>query len=61
MVKLSWRKRKTLAMLANRRQWQREFDPSETSAYEIEMEHLSGYYLVTEASDPAIPTYIITE
>ena len=59
--RLQWRKGKTLAMLANRRQWQREFDPSESSAQEIEMEHLSGYYLVTEASISATPTYIITE
>ena len=48
-------------MLANRRQWQREFDPNESSAQEIEMEHLSGYYLATEASISATPTYIITE
>ena len=59
--RLQWRKGKTLAMLANRRQWNMEFLPSLTSAYEIEMEHLAGYYLVTEASIPASPTYIITE
>jgi len=59
--RLHWKKQKTLAMLANRRQWLREFDPTESSAQEIEMEHLSGYYLVTEASISATPTYIITE
>ena len=59
--RLQWRKGKTLAMLANRRQWQREFEPLETGPYEIEMEHLSGYYLVTEASIPSSPSYIITE
>ena len=59
--RLQWRKGKTLAMLANRRQWQREFEPLETGPYEIEMEHLAGYYLVTEASISATPTYIITE
>ena len=59
--RLQWRKGKTLAMLANRRQWLREFDPSESTAQEIEMEHLSGYYLVTEASISATPTYIMTE
>ena len=59
--RLHWKKAKTLAMLANRRQWDREFLPSVTTAIEIEMEHLSGYYLVTEASDSASPTYIITE
>ena len=59
--RLYWRKAKTLAMLANRRQWTRDFDPVESGPYEIEMEHLAGYYLVTEASIPASPTYIITE
>ena len=59
--RLQWKKAKTLAMLANRRQWQREFDVTESTAQEIEMEHLAGYYLVTEASISATPTYIITE
>ena len=59
--RLHWKKAKTLAMLANRRQWLREFDVDESSALEIEMEHLAGYYLVTEASDSASPNYIITE
>ena len=61
MAKLYWKKAKTLAMLANRRQWQREFHPPWTTATEIEMEHLSGYYLVTQASTEATPSYIITE
>ena len=61
MPRLHWRKQKTLAMLANRRQWQREFHPPLTAAYEIEMEHLSNYYLVTQASTEALPVYIITE
>ena len=61
MPKLHWKKKKLLTILANRRQWQREFDPIETGPYEIEMEHLAGYYLVTEASIDASPTYIITE
>ena len=59
--RLHWKKKKLLTILANRRQWLREFDPTESTAYEIEMEHLSGYYLVTEASISATPTYIITE
>ena len=59
--RLQWKKGKTLAMLANRRQWTIEFEPLETGPYEIEMEHLAGYYLVTEASIDASPTYIITE
>ena len=56
-----WKKKKLLTVLTNRRQWGREFHPPWTLATEIEMEHLSGYYLVTEASISATPTYIITE
>ena len=59
MARLQWRKQKTLAMLANRRQFQREFDPDESSAQEIELEQ--GGYLVTESSQAASPNYIITE
>ena len=59
--RLHWRKQKTLAMLKNRRDWNIEFHPPITAAYEIEMEHITGSYLVTEASIPATPTYIITE
>ena len=59
--RLQWKKAKTLAMLANRRQWIREFEPLETGPYEIEMEHITGSYLITEASDSATPNYIITE
>jgi hypothetical protein len=60
--RMHWRKQKTLAMLDNRRQWQREFEPTQTAGIEIEMEHLTGYYLITEASttDPDI-TWITTE
>mgnify|MGYP001602281648 CR=1 FL=1 len=61
MPKLHWKKKKLLTILANKRQWQREFDVDESSAQEIEMEHLSGYYLITEASSSASPNYIITE
>ena len=59
MARLTWRKQKTLAMLANKRQWEREFDPDETSAQEIELEQ--GGYLVIESSISATPNYIITE
>ncbi len=59
MAKMFWRKKKTLAMLANRRQWQRDYDPSETTALEIELEQ--GGYLVRESSISSAPTYIITE
>ena len=59
MARLQWRKQKTLAMLANKRQWEREFDPNESSALEIQLE--DGNYLVRESSITATPTYIITE
>jgi len=59
MARLPWRKQKTLAMLANRRQWQRDFDPNESSEAEIELEQ--GGYLVIESSQAASPNYIITE
>ena len=61
MPKFHWKKKKAIAMYLNRRQWNLEFLPALTGPYEIEMEHLAGYYLVTEASIPASPTYIITE
>ena len=60
MSRLPWRKAKTLAMLSNRRQWQREYDPVETQEQEIEIEQ-GGSYIVIEASLPTIPTFIITE
>jgi hypothetical protein len=59
MARLPWRKQKTLAMLANKRQWEREFDPSTTLETEIVLEN--GDYLVTQASVYYVPTYIITE
>ena len=59
MARMWWKRRKTFAMLANKRQWEREFDPDESSAQEIVLEQ--GGYLVTEASISATPTYIITE
>ena len=59
--RLHWKKRKTLAALNNRRQWEREFDVSASSAQEIELEHLAGYYLVTQSSTASVPNYIITE
>jgi len=59
MDKMFWRKQKTLAMLANKRQWERDFDPNETSAQEIELEQ--GGYLVIESSISSTPTFIITE
>ena len=56
-----WKRKKLLTVLANRRQWQRDFDPAETAAQEILMEHLPYHYLVIESSVLGTPTYIITE
>ncbi len=60
MSRLPWRKAKTLAMLANRRQWQRDFDPAESTELEIQTED-GNYYIRTESSSSATPEYIITE
>ena len=63
MARLQWRKGKTLAMLANKRQWEREFDPTQTLATEITTEN--GIYLATEAltdaNDNSLNYYIIAE
>ena len=56
-----WRRFKAIAAVINRRQWQRDFDPHETLATEIQMEHLSGNFLVIESSVLGTPTYIIAE
>ncbi len=61
MPKLYWKKFKAIAAVVNRRQWQRDFDPAETTAQEILMEHLPYHYLVIESSVSGTPTYIITE
>jgi len=61
MARMWWKRKKLLTVLANRRQWDREFDPVETSATEILMEHLAYHYLVIESSVSGTPTYIITE
>lgn len=58
--KFGWKQKKTIGMYLNRRQWEREFEPSESVALEIELEQ-GGYYLVTESSQTATPNYIITE
>jgi len=59
MSRMYWRKAKTLAMLANRRQWLREFDPVESAELEIETE--DGVYVITETSTTSEPTYYRTE
>ena len=63
MPKLSWKRKKTFAMLSNKRQWEREFDPTETSDLEIQAEN--GFYLATEtlfdANNNSLNYYIIAE
>jgi len=60
VARMWWKRKKLLTVLANRRQWEREFLPSVTAAVEILLENGTDY-LVTEASVSASPTYIITE
>jgi len=60
MAKLYWKKFKAIAAIVNRRQWQRDFDPAETAAYEIEIEQ-GGYFIITQSSTASVPNYIITE
>ena len=60
MSRLPWRKAKTLAMLANKRQWLREFDPIETTELEIQTED-GGNHIRTETSIASLPEYIRTE
>ena len=59
MAKMYWKRQKTFAMLSNKRQWERDFDPATTTDEEIELEQ--GGYLVRESSTLGSPTYIITE
>ena len=59
--RLHWKKQKLLTVLANIKQWQREFDPAVTTAQEILIEHLPYHYLVIESSVSGTPSYIITE
>ena len=60
MKKMNWKKKKSIGMYLNRRQWEREFDPTASSPREIEIEQ-DGYFVITESSNSATPNYIITE
>ena len=60
MAKMFWKKKKTIGILLNRRQWLRDFDPTESSEREIEIEQ-GGYFITTESSNSATPNYIVTE
>ena len=58
MSRLQWRKSKTLAMLANKRQWEREYVPLYTPEVEIN----SGVSTITtEASTSVNPIFIELE
>jgi len=63
MAKMWWKRQKTFAMVANKRQWEREFDPTQTTATEIQTEN--GFYLATEtlfdANNNSLNYYIIAE
>tara|TARA_B110000902_G_scaffold254768_1_gene319227 strand:- start:446 stop:637 length:192 start_codon:yes stop_codon:yes gene_type:complete len=63
MPKMYWKRQKTFAILANKRQWEREFDPTQTTALEIQAEN--GFYLATEtlfdANNNSLNYYIIAE
>ena len=63
MAKMYWKRQKTFAMLSNKRQWERDFDPTESSALEIQTEN--GFYLATEAlfdlNNSSFNYYIIAE
>ena len=51
MAQLYWKRQKAYAYLQNRRQWQREFDPTVTAAFEIIAEN--GYNIIDETrTDP---------
>lgn len=60
MSRLPWRKAKTLAMLANKRQWEREFDPIESNELELLSED-GVSYIRTETSTSSLPIYYRTE
>ncbi len=60
MARMWWKRKKLLTVLANRRQWEREFLPSVTTAVEILLENGTDH-LVIESSISSAPTYIITE
>ena len=63
MAKMYWKRQKTFAMVANKRQWEREFDPTQTLATEIQTEN--GFYLATETlfdlNNDSLNYYIIAE
>ena len=63
MAKMYWKRQKTFAILANKRQWEREFDPTQTLETEFTTE--DGFYLATETiidlNNNSLNYYIIAE
>ena len=57
--RLHWRKAKTLALLANRRQWIGEYDIQFTEDTEIATGE--GYGIIIESASQSLPTYIVIE
>jgi hypothetical protein len=59
-MRLYWKRRKALAALNNRKQWLREFDPTESTELELLTED-GNNHIRTETSSSASPEYITTE
>jgi len=59
-MRLYWKRRKALAALNNRKQWLREFDPTESTELELLTED-GNNHIRTETSSSSSPEYIITE
>jgi hypothetical protein len=57
--RLTWRKQKTLAMLANKKQWIGEYGIEYTPDTEIASGE--GFGIIIESSSVSLPTYIVIE
>ena len=60
VARTSWKKHKTAMMYVTRNQYERDHEAFESQWLEIELEQ-GGRYVVIEASQPLIPTFIVTE
>lgn len=58
-ARLFWRKAKTLAMIANRKQWIGEYDIQYT--LDTEVATGEGFGIIIETSSQSLPTYIVIE
>ena len=59
MSRFHWRKAKTIGMLLNKRQWERDNLPSQTPWVEVETGE--GFFIATEGSTPTNEIIIIAE